>query len=103
MEFIILAITLFSIFEAYIMFKYLINKKYGCLIENTIVYIVIVLFLYLKIRLQLQIYNFITVFLIITIFGHTYIGEYCNVYRKSKIYDRFLHLFGSFTFSFSAY
>ena len=38
-----------------------------------------------------------------TILGHTFISEYCKVYRKSKTYDRYLHLFGSFTFSLFTY
>jgi hypothetical protein len=102
-EFIIFTTSLFTIFEAYIMYKYIIGKKYGRFIENAIVYIIVILFLCYRDILQLHVYNFVTVFLIITIFGHTYIGEYCDIYHKSKNYDRFLHLFGSFTFSLFAY
>lgn len=89
--------------EAYIIYKYSKSKKYGLIVGNAVVYIILLLYLCYKDVLQLRVYDFITVFLIITIFGHTYVGEYCGIYHKSKKYDRFLHLFGSFTFSLFAY
>lgn len=39
----------------------------------------------------------------ITLFGHSFIGNYLNVYNKSKYYDRYLHGFGAFSFSLFAY
>jgi uncharacterized membrane protein YjdF len=101
--FIILTAALFTVFEAYIIYKYSKNKKYGRIIENAVVSIILLLYLCYKDVVQLHVYDFITVFLILTVFGHTYIGEYCGIYHKSKKYDRFLHLFGSFTFSLFVY
>lgn len=39
----------------------------------------------------------------ITVLLHTYIGLYLNLYRRSKIYDRYLHGFGSFSFALLIY
>jgi len=37
--------------------------------------------------------------LVISVLGHIFIGKYLNVYHRSIIYDRYLHLFGSFSFA----
>lgn len=103
LSFLILIISVFSIFEIFVLYQYLKLKKAGRFIENLFVFSITVLFLCLKDYLHLPVYNFIFVLLIITILGHTFIGEYLDVYHKSKTYDRFLHLIGSFTFSLFSY
>lgn len=102
-QFIILMISIFTLFEVFIIYKYLAAKKYGKIIENAAIYIVIVFFLCLEGKLRLQIQDFVIVFFIITVLGHTFVGKYFDIYHKSKTYDRYLHLFGSFTFSLLAY
>lgn len=96
-------LILFSIIEIFIIILYIIQKKTAQLIENIIVAVVAVLFVLFKEKLGIQMHDFITVFWLITILGHTFIGEYFKVYRKSKTYDRYLHLFGSFAFSLFVY
>jgi hypothetical protein len=39
----------------------------------------------------------------VTVFLHTFAGLYLNLYRRSKIYDRYLHGFGSFSFALLLY
>ena len=36
---------------------------------------------------------------VLTIIGHTFIGGFLDIYHKSISFDRYLHLFGSFSFS----
>jgi len=102
-EFMVSVVILFSIIEIFIICQYIIQKKIGRLSENIIVTVVAILFVLFKEKLGIQMYDFLTVFWLITILGHTFIGEYFRVYRKSKTYDRYLHLFGSFTFSLFVY
>jgi len=40
---------------------------------------------------------YILILIIITLFGHSFIGNYLNLYNKSQHFDRYLHLFGSFS------
>lgn len=39
----------------------------------------------------------------VTVFLHTFVGLYLNLYRKSKVYDRYLHGFGAFSFALLLY
>ena len=40
---------------------------------------------------------------LITIFAHTFIGYYLNMYNRSKTFDRYLHGFGTFSTSLLMY
>ena len=100
---VLIMMVLFSIVEIFIISQYIIQKNPGRLTENIIVAVVAILFVLFKGNLGIQMYDFITAFWLVTILGHTFISEYCKVYRKSKTYDRYLHLFGSFTFSLFTY
>jgi hypothetical protein len=42
-------------------------------------------------------------FATVTVFLHTFVGLYLKLYRKSKVYDRYLHGFGSFSFALLLY
>lgn len=97
------AVVLFSVVEIFIIIRYIGQKKTGRLVENIVVSVIAILFILFKRNLGIQIYDFIIVLWLITILGHTLIGEYLTVYRKSKTYDRYLHLVGSFVFSLFIY
>jgi len=45
---------------------------------------------------KLSIPQYILILVIITIFGHSFIGNYFNLYNRSQHFDRYLHVFGSF-------
>ncbi|MEL7566389.1 MAG: hypothetical protein AAGU27_16110 [Dehalobacterium sp.] len=47
--------------------------------------------------------NYIRIILIITLTGHSLIGEYFHAYHKSVYFDKALHVFGTFSFSLFAY
>jgi hypothetical protein len=100
---VIWGVIFFSVMEIFIIFGYINQKKTGRLIENIIVSVIAVLFVLFKRSLGIQIHDSITVLWLLTILGHTFIGEYFTVYRKSKTYDRYLHLVGSFVFSYFIY
>ncbi len=45
----------------------------------------------------------VLIFYFITIFAHTFIGYYLSLYNRSKIFDRYLHGFGTFSTSLLFY
>ncbi len=77
--------------------------RYYYFFETVIIYLSNLLFLYNEYNSKFQIKTGIILLVILTILGHSFIGEYLDVYNKSKNYDRFLHLFASFSFSLFAY
>lgn len=97
------SVIIFSVVEIFLIFKYIRQKKTGRLVENSIVSVIAILFVLFKKNLGIQIYDSLTVLWLITILGHTLVGEYFTIYRKSKTYDRYLHLVGSFVFSLLSY
>ena len=102
-EFLIFVLYIFSILEIVIIVKDLRNKKYGLLAENIVLCIAAGLLLYFNREFRFPIHSLILAFLICTLVGHLFIGEYFDVYHKTKHYDWFLHAFGSFTFALFAY
>lgn len=100
---VICGVILFSVIEIYIIYRYINQKKTGRVVENMLVSVIAVLFVLFKRSLGILIYDSITLLWLLTILGHTFIGEYYTVYRKSKTYDRYLHLVGSFVFSYFIY
>ena len=79
------------------------KKKYNFLIENIITYISYLIFLIVQYKLKFHVMAFIILLVLITIIGNNLIGNCLNVYNRSKYYDRFLHAFGSFSFSLFFY
>ena len=50
-------------------------------------------------RSGFRISGFVILCAVLTFVGHALVGECLGYYYKSKIYDRFLHLVGSFSFA----
>ena len=94
---------IFSLFEVFIIVNFFRQKRYRFFIENIIIFLKVLLFFYFIFKSKLQIHTFIISFFVISIFGHTFLGQYLNIYNKSKYYDRFLHLMGTFSYSLFTY
>ena len=60
----------------------------------TVLYLFFLLALYL---FNIRIPYIVLILYLITIFSHTFIGYYMNLYNRSKIFDRYLHGFGTFS------
>lgn len=97
-NFFILNIAIISVFQIFLVVKYL-QQKSSKFIGDLIIYIIIILFLICEQYFALDIADFVLTCTVITVIGHTFIGTYLNVYYKSKYFDRYLHLFGSFSFA----
>lgn len=102
-EFIIFIACIFSAVEIFVIFKFFSKKRYYAFIETIIAYLSILAFLYYVYYSKFPIKSGIIASVIITIMGHSFIGQYLDIYHKSKYYDRFLHLFGTFSFALFTY
>lgn len=99
----ILNVAIISMSQIFLMFKYLQQKKTSKFIGDLTIYCVILSFLLYEHYFKLNIPDFILTFSVITVIGHTFVGSYLNIYYKSNYFDRYLHLFGSFSFSLLAF
>lgn len=95
--------VIFSIIIFSICISIVIKKKYNLLTENIVNYIFYLSFLFTQYKLKIQVNAYIIMLILITIVGNNLIGIYLNLYNRSKHFDRFLHAFGSFSFSLFYY
>ena len=78
---------------------YLKRRQPGKAASNFLAWLLITSFLFYIDYFKLYVPVFIITCFIITVIGHFFLGNYLDLYHKSKIYDRWLHLFGAFSFS----
>lgn len=102
-ELITLMTIIFSIAILFTYISVLIKKKYFFFFETLVTYIYYLIFLIVQYKLKFHVRGFIILLVLIALIGHHIIGQYLNVYNRSKYYDRFLHAFGSFSFSLFYY
>jgi len=101
--FLIINIAIISVFQFFVMVSYLHKKNKGKFFSNLIGYLIITLLILYEYFSNLNIPNFIITCSLITIIGHSFIGTLLDIYHSSKFYDRYLHLFGCFSFSLLIY
>ncbi|MHC1747192.1 MAG: hypothetical protein AB9856_02240 [Cellulosilyticaceae bacterium] len=94
---------IFSFVTLFTSIKELLNKKYSFLCENLVTYILFLFFLLAQYKLVFHVKLFIISLVLITFIGHNFIGQYLDLYHRSKHYDAFLHALGSFSFSLFTY
>lgn len=100
---IILMSILFFIVILFTCIGELMKKKYPFFFGNIIICILYFIFLIAQYRYKFYVNLIIISLVLITFIGHSLIGQYLNVYKSSKYYDRFLHAFGSLSFSLFFY
>ena len=96
-------LTAFCIAEAYASFQLFKNSKKMLAPQVMIppaLYLIFLLALYL---LKISIPYIVLIFYLITVFTHSFIGFYMNLYKRSKTFDRYLHGFGTFSTSLLFY
>lgn len=93
----------FSIVTLSICIAVIVKKKQGMIAVNIISYVFYLIFLYLQYKLNFRVRIFIILLVLIAFIGNNYLGVYLDFYHRSKYYDRYLHVFGSFSFSLFFY
>jgi hypothetical protein len=96
-------IALISVFQVFMMISYILRKKKEKFWGSLILYTVVLAFLIYEHYSLLKIPGLILTCFVITVLGHSFVGKYLEVYYTSDVYDRYLHLFGAFSFSLTAY
>lgn len=80
-----------------------IKKKYNFLICNIVTYALYIAFLITQYMLNFRIRIFIIALVILTLIGNSLVGQYLDLYMKSRTYDRYLHILGCFSFALFFY
>jgi len=75
-EFIIVIAFVVSIIEIYMILNLFRKKRYEYFLENTSIYLAILIFLYCQYYFMFQINNYIILLALISVIGHSFIGEY---------------------------
>lgn len=95
---------LFAITQIYLIIRFTRDKSIYYLKSTVWCFILLSLFLLAGAVLYwIKIPEYIYIFIMLTIFFHDYIGYHMNKYNESKMFDRLLHVFGSFTFALTFY
>ncbi len=102
-EIVIAMALVISIIEIYMIINLYRQKRHEYFFENIGIYGVVLIFLLGQYYFEFQIKGYIILFVLFSIIGHSFVGEYLDYYNKSKYYDRFLHFFGTFSFTLFAY
>lgn len=61
------------------------------------------LYLFLEAKYGLYMHNYVRVAMVLTLLSDGFFGYYLNLYATSVIFDKILHIFGTYAFSLFAY
>ncbi len=76
------------------------KKRIKFVATSTVSFSLYLLALYL---LRISVPFFITLFALAAVLIHTFMGFYLNLYNLSKVFDRYLHGYGTFSFALLIY
>lgn len=75
------------------------NNKKQVLYKTLVFYAVVIALLIYEYFSKIKISGFIITCTVISLIGHTFAGKFLDLYHKSISFDRYLHMFGSFSFA----
>ncbi|MBC2581727.1 hypothetical protein [Clostridium sp. DJ247] len=78
-------------------------KKHDYILEILFVTFVFLIYTYIEFKYQLYIHNYIKAVTYFSILCHTLIGEALDFYVKSYIYDKILHILGTYAITLFIY
>ncbi|MCX7748378.1 MAG: hypothetical protein N2645_16060 [Clostridia bacterium] len=82
---------------------FLLRNQAMYLFEFLISYFSYLLFLYIEKKRNIRLENYIKWFYILSTTANSLFGEYFNLFNTSTIFDKLLHMVGTFTFALMAY
>ena len=94
---------IFLALQLLIFIQFTLNKRYDYLSGVSITTLAYIIFLYVIDKYNLYISNYVRGGVIVTILSHHILGEYFNLYSKSAIFDKALHIFGTYAFTLFIY
>lgn len=99
----IIAAAVFLLLSAFMIFRFARKQEKFYLKSTICITISLAVFLALKCLIPLEIPDYVMLFVILAIWIHLFLGYYLRLYRRFKMFDRLLHLYGSFSFSLLVY
>jgi len=102
-ELFIVALSLYCILEILILIRLRSKNKTVAFKSTAISFGLFLILAFLRLFFNLILPYYILLLTIIILVLNSYVGYYLNLYNKSKVFDRYLHAFGSFTFSLLFY
>lgn len=95
--------SLFVIIQCLIFVGYIVRHQYNRMAGIIAITALFVIYTYFKFRFRIYMNLYITLLVIITILGHNLVGEYIGIYYRSTVYDKVLHIIGTYAFALFAY
>ncbi len=96
-------LALFVIAEVFIAVRYVKKGKSSHIKHTALPTVLFIFYLLALCILRISVPYLVLVLATITVFMHTFVGLYLGLYRKGKVFDRYLHGFGSFSFALLLY
>jgi hypothetical protein len=81
----------------------IINKRTDAIPEAIIIAICYIIYVFIEIKYELYVGTYIKLTVIITLIAHTLFGNYIGLYDKSFVFDKILHLYGTYSFALFSY
>ena len=94
---------IFVLVEAFIAFRFKKRGEAVCIKYTVVPSVLYFMYLLMLCILRISVPYLVLIFALFTIVFHTCVGIYYDLYHKSKIFDRYLHAFGSFSFALLIY
>lgn len=96
-------VTIFLTIQLIAVWSFVQQKQLDYLYETLIIIAGTLLLTYWEIKKNLPISNYLRIVVSLAISGHTIGGELLNFYGLSTIYDKYLHVFGAYSFALLGY
>lgn len=100
---IVISFIVYSVIEIISLIEFVKRKNKALVKESIISYILTSAFLLLLYFYKINVPKYMIILFLLTLLMNTFLGYYFNLYIKTKTFDRYLHAFGSFSFSILAY
>lgn len=99
----IMLTTTFFIIQILIIIGLIVHAKYYYIGEAVTTIIFFIILIVLEVKYNLHVSNYLRALLIVTIISHSFLGNYMDFYINSSFFDKVLHVFGTYSFTFFAY
>lgn len=93
----------FFIIQALTTVFFIVSKKNDYILEIVFTTLVFLVYTYIEFKYKIYIHNYIKAITYFSVLCHTLIGEAFDFYTKSYIYDKILHIFGTYAITLFIY
>lgn len=94
---------IFFIIEISILLIYLARLEFIYAIEISVILCIYLVFVFMERRKGVRVQNINHVLALLTILAHNVLGEFFKLYETSGVFDKLLHLFGTFSMTLFVY